>query len=64
MSLVPAVKVKVEESIPSNTVLFKVEGNVLSHDCKFISHLTELPSVTNVQRTEVTDLARVGLTVM
>ena len=57
-SLVPAIKVKVEESIPSNTVLFKIDGVVMSSDCKFISRLIDLPSETNIQRTEVIDLAR------
>jgi hypothetical protein len=57
-SLVPAIKIKVEETIPSNTVLFKIDGVVMSSDCKFISRLIDLPSETNIQRTEVIDLAR------
>jgi hypothetical protein len=57
-SLVPAIKIKVEESIPSNTVLFKIDGVVMSSDCKFISRLIDLPSETNIQRTEVIDLVR------
>jgi hypothetical protein len=57
-SLVPAIKIKVEESIPGNTVLFKIDGVVMSHDCKLLSLLKEIPSETNIQSAEVVDLAR------
>jgi hypothetical protein len=56
-SIVPTIKVRVQERILNNTVLFKVDGIVLSQDCKFISHLKDMPSQTNTHRTEVGDIA-------